>query len=79
MIAPALYERGAGTELPARGPLGDRELEDDTGGKRPDEREAVLRARDRRGHHVADTDAGGGEQEPGADVRELHEVGIVAG
>ena len=78
VIAPALDERGSRTELPACSPLGDGELEDDAGGEGPHEREPVFGAGNRGRNHVADTDAGGGEQEPGADVRELHEVaGIV--
>ena len=69
-----------GAELPARRAFGDRELEDDAGRERPDEREAVFGPGNRGRDHVADADAGGRKQEPGADVRELHEVGgIVSG
>ncbi len=75
VIAPAFDERVAGGELPARGALGDRELDDDAGGQRPHEREPVFGAGDRGGHHVADTDAGGGEQEAWAEVGELHVKG----
>ena len=79
VIAPAFDQRGAGGQLPARGAFGDRELDDDAGDKRPHQREPVLGAGDRGRHHVADADAGGGEQEPGADVGELHEVGGIVG
>ena len=72
VIAPGLDECVAGAELPARGALGDRELEDHAGGQRPHQREPIFSAGDGGGHHVADTDACRCEQEAWAYVGELH-------